>query len=132
MRSLAEVLADGREVIDATGKLVLPGGIDSHCHIAQVSSSGLDTADDFESGTRSAMCGGTTTIIPFAAQHRGQSLRQVVTDYHARAEGKAHVDYAFHLIVSDPTPRMIFACVARICFYRRSAIRTRRWRGSSY
>ncbi len=105
--ALADELTGAEEVIDARGKLVLPGGIDSHCHIAQVSSTGLDTADDFESGTRSAMCGGTTTIIPFAAQHRGQSLRQVVTDYHARAEGKAYVDYAFHLIVSDPTPQVL-------------------------
>ncbi len=105
--ALADDLGGADEVIDARGKLVLPGGIDSHCHIAQVSSTGLDTADDFESGTRSAMCGGTTTIIPFAAQHRGQSLRQVVQDYHAKADGKASIDYAFHLIVSDPTPQVL-------------------------
>ena len=61
-------------------------------------------ADDFESGTRSAACGGTTTVIPFAAQEKGQSLRAAVADYHRRAEGKAHIDYAFHMIVSDPTP----------------------------
>jgi dihydropyrimidinase len=78
--ALADELSGGDEVIDAGGKLVLPGGVDSHCHIAQISSTELDTADDFESGTRSAMCGGTTTIIPFAAQHRGQSLRQAPTE----------------------------------------------------
>ena len=61
----------------------------------------------FESGTRSALCGGTTTIIPFAAQQRGQSLRQAVTDYHARADGKAYVDYAFHLIISDPSEQVL-------------------------
>ncbi len=105
--ALAEALFGADELIDARGKLVLPGGIDSHCHIAQKSSLGLETADDFESGSRSAMCGGTTTIIPFAAQHRGQSLRQVVTEYHARAEGKAYVDYAFHLIISDPTEQVL-------------------------
>ena len=105
--ALADELTGAEEVIDAKGKLVLPGGIDSHCHIAQTSSSGLETADDFESGTRSALCGGTTTIIPFAAQHRGQSLRQVVADYHARADGKAYADYAFHLIVSDPTEQVL-------------------------
>ncbi len=82
--ALGAGLAKGAREIDARGKLVLPGGIDSHCHVAQVSSTGLLTADDFESGTRSAACGGTTTIMPFAAQHRGQSLRQVVTDYHGR------------------------------------------------
>jgi dihydropyrimidinase len=64
-------------------------------------------ADGFESGTRSAACGGTTTVIPFAAQEKGQSLRAAVQDYHARAEGQAHVDYAFHLIVSDPTPQVL-------------------------
>ncbi len=105
--ALADELTGAEEVIDAKGKLVLPGGIDSHCHIAQTSSSGLETADDFESGTRSALCGGTTTIIPFAAQHRGQSLRQVVADYHARADGSAYVDYAFHLIISDPTEQVV-------------------------
>ncbi len=105
--ALAGSLTGAAEVIDAGGKLVLPGGVDSHCHIAQISSSGLDTADDFESGTRSALCGGTTTIIPFAAQQRGQSLRQAVQDYHALAEGKAYVDYAFHLIVSDPTEQVL-------------------------
>ena len=67
----------GRE-IDATGRLVLPGGVDAHCHVDQKSSSGLTTADDFFTAGVSAACGGTTTIIPFAAQHRGQSLRAVV------------------------------------------------------
>lgn len=96
-------LPAARREIDATGRLVLPGGVDSHCHIEQKSSMGVMTADDFFTGTRSAACGGTTTIIPFAAQHKGMSLREVVSEYHARAEPKAAVDYAFHLIVSDPT-----------------------------
>jgi dihydropyrimidinase len=64
-------------------------------------------ADDFDTGTRSAACGGTTTVIPFAAQAKGQSLRAAVADYHHRADGKAHIDYAFHLIVSDPTPEVL-------------------------
>lgn len=96
-------LGGAARTVDATGKWVLPGGIDSHCHIEQVSSSGVWTADDFYTGTLAAACGGTTTIIPFAAQYKGQSLRKVVQDYHARAGPKAVVDYAFHLIVSDPT-----------------------------
>ncbi len=91
-----------RETIDADGKLVLPGGIDSHCHIEQLSSFGIVCADDFYTGTVSAAFGGTTTIIPFAAQHRGQSLKKVVSDYHERARSKAVVDYAFHMIISDP------------------------------
>ena len=105
--ALGASLGKGREEIDARGKLVLPGGIDSHVHIAQVSSIGIPTADDFLSGSRSAAAGGTTTLIPFAAQHRGQSLRKVVEDYHAQAEGKAIVDYAFHLIISDPSPEVL-------------------------
>lgn len=99
--------SEGKQVIDASGKLVLPGGIDSHCHIAQRSSSGLETADDFESGTRSAAAGGNTCLIPFAAQHRGQTLRNTVDQYHARADGKAIIDYAFHLIISDATDEAI-------------------------
>ncbi|MSP88858.1 MAG: dihydropyrimidinase [Alphaproteobacteria bacterium] len=97
----------GKQEIDATGKLVLPGGIDSHCHIEQKSSAGVVCADDFYSATVSAAFGGTTTVIPFAAQHRGQSLRQVVRDYHAAAEPKAVIDYAFHLIVSDPSEQVL-------------------------
>ena len=98
---------ESNQVIDASGKLVLPGGIDSHCHIAQRSSSGLETADDFESGTRSAAAGGNTCLIPFAAQHRGQTLRDTINQYHARADGKAIIDYAFHLIISDATDEAI-------------------------
>jgi len=105
--ALGAKLGPGREEIDASGKLVLPGGIDSHVHIAQVSSIGIPTADDFLSGSRSAAAGGTTTLIPFAAQHKGQSLRKVVEDYHRQAEGKAIVDYAFHLIISDPSPEVL-------------------------
>src|SRR5580704_10128197 len=99
-------LGKGHREIQAEGLLVLPGGIDSHCHIEQKSSTGVMTADDFFTGTRSAACGGTTTIIPFAAQHRGMSLRDVVRDYHECAGPKAAVDYAFHLIVSDPTDQV--------------------------
>ena len=102
-----EIAGNGAEVIDARGRLVLPGGIDSHCHIAQVSSAGIETTDDFLSGTRSAAAGGTTCIIPFAAQRRGDSLRHTVEAYHARAEGNAIIDYAFHLIISDPTEHVL-------------------------
>lgn len=105
--ALGSGLGRGAREIDAAGRWVLPGGIDSHCHIAQLSSSGVMTADDFATGSTSAACGGTTTIIPFAAQHRGNSLRQVVQEYHARADGRSLVDYAFHLIVSDPTEQVL-------------------------
>src|SRR6202045_2460059 len=105
--ALGQGLAAGDRDIDASGRLVLPGGIDSHCHIEQKSSAGVMCADDFYSATVSAAFGGTTTVIPFAAQHRGQSLRQVVTDYHAAAGPKAVIDYAFHLIISDPSEHVL-------------------------
>jgi dihydropyrimidinase len=105
--ALGRNLAAGAREIDAAGKLVLPGAIDSHCHIEQRSSAGVMTADDFYSGTVAAAFGGTTTVIPFAAQHRGQSLRRVVEEYHAAAGPKAVIDYAFHLIISDPSEQVL-------------------------
>lgn len=89
--------------VDAAGRLVTPGGVDGHCHFDQPTSDGSKFADDFLSGTRSAACGGTTTVLPFALQQRGRSIQEAVDDYHRRAEGKAVIDYAFHLIVSDAT-----------------------------
>jgi dihydropyrimidinase len=96
-----------RNTVDAAGRLVLPGGIDSHCHMDQQPWEGRSTADDFGSGTLSALCGGNTTVLPFAMQMRGQSLREIVEDYHERAGAKAHIDYGFHLIVGDPTPKVL-------------------------
>jgi dihydropyrimidinase len=105
--AIGEGLAAGTEEIDAGGRLVTPGGVDAHCHLDQPTSDGSKMADNFLTGTRSAACGGTTTVIPFAAQFRGQSLRAAVADYHQRAAGQAAIDYAFHLIVSDPTPTVL-------------------------
>ncbi len=102
--ALAQDLPATDHEIDARGKLVLPGGVEGHCHIEQESSVGnVMSADDFFTGTRSAVFGGTTTTLSFAAQMKGQSLRKVVDDYHALAASKAVIDYGFHLIVSDPT-----------------------------
>jgi dihydropyrimidinase len=105
--ALAQGLPAAPREIDAAGRVVTPGGVDAHCHLDQPMPAPARMADDFDSGTRSAACGGTTTVIPFAAQEKGQTLRAAVDDYHRRAEGKAHVDYAFHLIVSDPTPAVL-------------------------
>ena len=91
----------GARVIDANGLLVMPGGVDSHCHIEQLSGAGLMNADTFATAGASALLGGTTTTISFAAQHPGMNLSQVVADYTARAEAGAMADYAFHMIVSD-------------------------------
>ena len=104
---LGIALDSGAREIDAAGRPVTPGGVDAHCHLDQPMPAPMRMADGFASGTRSAACGGTTTVIPFAAQAKGQSLRAAVDDYHRRAEGQAHVDYAFHLIVSDPTPTVL-------------------------
>ena len=105
--ALGESLDDAAQTIDAEGRLVLPGGIDGHCHFDQPLPDNWQFADDFASGTLSAACGGTTTIIPFACQVKGQSLPAAVKDYHARADGKAVIDYAFHLIITDPTTEML-------------------------
>ena len=96
-------LGEAEREIDATGKYVLPGGIEAHCHIEQESSSGLMTSDDYYSGSVSAAFGGNTCIVPFAAQHRGQTLESVLELYHGRAGPKSVIDYSFHLIISDPT-----------------------------
>ena len=100
-------LGPGAREIDAAGKLVLPGGIDAHTHIEQVSAGGLLNADSFESATTSAAFGGNTTVISFAAQHRGLDLRKVVDDYSALAARGALIDYAFHLIVANPDAKTI-------------------------
>ncbi|MBR9857362.1 MAG: dihydropyrimidinase [Gammaproteobacteria bacterium] len=105
--AMGENIGPGKREIDATGLWLLPGGVDAHCHLDQPMPEGLRMADDFYTGTRSAACGGTTTVMPFAAQEKGQSLKAAVEDYHRRAEGKAVVDYAFHLIVTDPTETVL-------------------------
>jgi len=95
-------LPPGRRDVDATGRWVLPGGIDSHCHVEQRSGMGMMCADDFYSATVSAAFGGTTTILPFAAQHREMSVPEVLADYSRRAAEKAVIDYGFHLILANP------------------------------
>jgi dihydropyrimidinase len=96
-------LPAGASEIDATGRLVLPGGIDTHAHIEQLSAAGIVNADTFESATTSAAFGGTTTALCFAAQHRGMNLMTVVDDYMALARKGAVVDYGFHLIIANPS-----------------------------
>ena len=112
----ADVLVDGERValigssleveadrtIDATGKWVIPGAIDVHTHM-ELPFGGTAAKDTFESGTRAAAFGGTTTIIDFAVQSKGKSLREGLDTWHAKAEGNACVDYGFHMIMSDVT-----------------------------
>lgn len=105
--TLGEALPVGREEVDATGLYVLPGGIDSHVHLAQPSGDGIVMADGFESGTRSALFGGNTTVMPFCLQQKGQTLREALTAYHALALGNCLTDVSFHLIITDPTPSVL-------------------------
>src|SRR3954447_25715133 len=94
--------ATADERIDASGKWVIPGGIDVHTHM-KLPFGGTFAKDDFETGTRAAAFGGTTTIVDFAVQSKGKSLREGLDHWHALAEGMAVVDYGFHMIMSDVT-----------------------------
>ncbi|MEM8630243.1 MAG: dihydropyrimidinase [Pseudomonadota bacterium] len=94
-------LPEARRTIDAKGNWVLPGGVDSHAHIEQRSGMGLFNADTFETATASAALGGTTTVISFAAQSKGERLRTTVEHYAARSRRGARIDHAFHLSISD-------------------------------
>src|SRR5579862_18489 len=94
----ASTMAD--ETIDATGRYVIPGGIDVHTHM-KLPFGGTFAKDDFFTGTRAAAFGGTTTIVDFAVQSKGRSLREGLDAWHALAEGNAVTDYGFHMIMSD-------------------------------
>lgn len=87
-------------VIDAAGKYVIPGGVDAHTHM-ELPFGGTFASDTFETGTRAAAWGGTTTIVDFAVQSVGHSLREGLDAWHAKAEGNCAIDYGFHMIVSD-------------------------------
>src|SRR6202522_2532856 len=88
------------KVVDATGLLVLPGGIDAHTHL-DMPFGGSKSADDFETGTRAAAIGGTTTIVDFAIQARGTRMRDALDTWWKKAESKACIDYGLHMIVTD-------------------------------
>ena len=99
--ALGTSLANADLVTDAAGLWVLPGGVDVHAHIEQMSGMGVMNADTFETATQSAALGGTTSVISFAAQAEGQRMHDAVADYAARAARGAMIDYAFHMIVRD-------------------------------
>ena len=92
--------AEGARRIDASGKFVVPGAVDVHTHM-EMPFGGTQSADTFESGTRAAAWGGTTTIVDFAIQRKGEPLRSGLDAWHAKADGNCAVDYGFHMIVSD-------------------------------
>src|SRR6266566_271008 len=105
--AIADRVEGAAREIDASGLRVMPGGIDSHVHLSQPAFGGPKMADDFLTGTRSAIAGGNTTVLPFALQPRGASLRASVTDYHKEADGKCFADYGFHLIITDPSASVL-------------------------
>nr|WP_314091758.1 dihydropyrimidinase [uncultured Shinella sp.] len=105
--AMGDNLDDADEIIDASGLYVMPGGIDSHVHLAQPSGDGIVMADDFASGTLSAAFGGNTTVMPFCLQKKGSTLREALKAYHAKAEGECYVDVSFHIIVTDPTSHVL-------------------------
>jgi dihydropyrimidinase len=104
--AIAPGLPAGTREIDARGHLVLPGGVDSHAHIDQPSRGKAQSPDTFDSASASAAVGGTTSVVCFSAQPRGGSLAEAHVDY-ARKAKASRIDYAFHLIVSDPTPELL-------------------------
>lgn len=91
---------DGAEVVDASGKYVLPGAIDAHTHLA-MPFGGTVSADGYLSGTRAAACGGVTTVFDYPMQHKGESIMQIIRSKQAVCEKEACVDYAFHCIITD-------------------------------
>ena len=93
---------DGYDVINASKKLVMPGGIEAHCHIAQESGMHIMTSDDYETGSISAAFGGNSSFVPFAAQKNGESISDTIDGYDRRAETKSVIDFSYHLILTDP------------------------------
>lgn len=91
---------ENAEIIDCTGKLIFPGCIDAHTHF-DLEVSNTVTADDFEFGSKSAIKGGTTTIIDFATQNKGETLEEALENWHKKAFGKTSCDYGFHMAISD-------------------------------
>src|SRR3954451_19797327 len=88
------------KTVDASGCFVMPGGIDVHTHL-DMPFGGTTSADDFESGTIAAAFGGTTSLVDFAIQYRGQTLQHAWETWMRKAEGKAVLDYGFHMIITD-------------------------------
>jgi dihydropyrimidinase len=105
--AIGESLVDANDTVDAAGKFVLPGGIDSHVHISQPSGPGIVMADNFSSATLAAAFGGNTFVMPYCLQAKGQPLREALKDYHALARESCYIDHSFHLIITDPTDSVL-------------------------
>lgn len=114
---------EGAKVLDATGKYVFPGFIDAHTHM-DLPVCGTVTADDFESGTKAAVLGGTTCIVDFATQEKGETLSEGLSNWHKKADGKSNCDYGFHMAISEwredvkeELPKMLEAGVTSFKLY---------------
>jgi dihydropyrimidinase len=97
----------GAATLDADGLLVLPGGVDTHCHLEQLLPDGGVDEESFATGSRSALAGGTTTAITFAAQFKGHGLAATLAEYYRRAAAGAMIDYSFHQIITDPSDAVL-------------------------
>jgi dihydropyrimidinase len=110
--ALAESL-DGADTLDAGGLLVLPGGVDTHCHIEQLREGGDADEETWESGSRSCLAGGTTSVVTFSNQFKGRGLLEPLAEYRRRAQ-RAMVDYGFHQIITDPTDDVVWQQIPQI------------------
>lgn len=100
IREVSPEICDGEaQVVDAKGKLIFPGFIDAHTHM-DLPVAGTVTADDFYSGTRAAVAGGTTCIVDFATQYKGETLEEALENWNKKAEGRCSCDYGFHMAIS--------------------------------
>jgi dihydropyrimidinase len=105
--ALAETLEGGAETLDASGLLVMPGGVDTHCHIEQLEPDGTVNEESFVTGSTACLAGGTTSVITFASQFKGHPIRDTLDKYRRRAAASAMVDYSFHQIITDPTDDVV-------------------------
>jgi dihydropyrimidinase len=103
----------GARMVDANGLLVMPGGVDSHCHIEQLQSGGGADEENWTTGSTSALAGGTTSVITFSTQFKGHGILEPLAEYRRRAS-KAMVDYSFHQIITDATDEVIFNEVPQV------------------
>jgi dihydropyrimidinase len=104
--AIGDRLGAGQREVDATDRLVLPGGVDTHTHIEEPRGGPTRNADTFASGSASAAAGGTTTVISFARQAHGESLAEQVAAHHIRGK-QSRIDYSFHMIITEPTPKLL-------------------------
>lgn len=104
--ALSEKLGAAPQEIVADGRLILPGGVDSHCHIEEPAVGQVHNADTFASATSSAAAGGTTTVISFSGQTKGGGIAQNLRDYHRKAK-QALIDYSFHIVITDPSDAVL-------------------------